>query len=421
MREGDITFFRRKFLNHSTGEIHLEIFVVSETFCYGKKNMKTTGVNAKFRQTIFVSIYRQSALGTLRCFTNILVARILHGWERGISRFSVDFFPKNFIGNTSSFQKISCSEIFLWMRGGISCFPVEKKTFNHSTGKFYWERFVVWENFWYLKKWMDKTGGISKFCGTLVSCYRKDFWELFGISKNFWQQEVYMDERRGYHVFQSKSFESQYQRISLGNLRGFRSFLEWEDIYEEDGGNANFRQILFVSFYRESALGTIRCFTKLLVARILHKWEKGISRFSVANFLYQSFESFLWELFVVSEKFWKRKYLGMRRGYHVFQSILFVSEYQKISLGALQCFRKIPVAKSLNGCEGGYHVFRSILFDSWYRKLSLGTFQCFKKYVAAKSLYGWEKGISRFSVNFSCLILAKNFIVNNSLFQRNFW
>ena len=44
MREGDITFFRRNILNHSTGEIHWQNFVVSETFWYGKKNMNKTGV-----------------------------------------------------------------------------------------------------------------------------------------------------------------------------------------------------------------------------------------------------------------------------------------------------------------------------------------------------------------------------------------
>ena len=44
MREGDITFFSRKVLNHSTGEFHWEIFVVSDTFYIGKKCMNNTGV-----------------------------------------------------------------------------------------------------------------------------------------------------------------------------------------------------------------------------------------------------------------------------------------------------------------------------------------------------------------------------------------
>ena len=219
------------------------------------------------------------------------------------------------------------------MWGGISRFPVAF-VLTHKTANFHWELFSVSENFWYGKRSSEKTEVVAKFRHIFcVSIYRKIgwelfvvsrnfrqrkrfmdarrditfcrrflsshftanlFWELFGVSKTFWQRKVDMDETRGYHVFPWKYFESQFRRNSLRSLRGFRKFLVWEEIYEQDGGNANFRQTFFVSFYRESALGTLRCFTKVLVAVILHEWERGISRFSVANFLYQSFGNFFW-------------------------------------------------------------------------------------------------------------------------------
>ena len=297
MREGDITFFRRNFLNHSTGEIHWEIFVVSETFCHGNKNMKKTGGNAKFCQTIFVSIYRESALGTLRCFTKYLVARILHGWSRGISRVSVAIFlyqsfeifhrelfsasrklwlrkvcmdewrgfhifpssffcltiPKNFIGNTSSFQKFPVAKTFFGCEGGYHVFSWKNLSITvpeSFIGNASWFEKVsgIWRNKW------TRRGVSQSSVKTLVSCYRKDFWEVFGVSKKFWQQKNCMDERRGYQVF---------------------------------------RLIFIVSPYRKLFLGTLRCFQNFLAAKSLFGWEKGISRFSVEKFWITVPENFI--------------------------------------------------------------------------------------------------------------------------------
>ena len=180
-------------------------------------------------------------------------------------------------------------------------------------------------------------------------------------------------------------------------------------MYEQIGGNASFRQTFCVSFYREIALGTLRCFTKVLLAGILLEWEKGISRFSVANFLYQSFESFLWELFVVSENFSQRKYLGMRRGLSRFPVGLFRLTIPKRFIGSSSVFqgnsgsekfvwmwggisrfpvdfvsshntenfhwelfsvsRKLSHRKVCMDERRGYHVFQSKTFESQYRRI----------------------------------------------------
>ena len=230
-------------------------------------------------------------------------------------------------------------------------------------------------------------------------------------------------------------------------------------MYEQYGGNANFRQTFFVSFYRESALGTLRCFTKVLVAGILHEGEKGISRFSVATFLYQSFESFLWELFVVSENFSHRIYLGMWRGLSLFpvdlfrltipkcfigsssvfqensgsenfvwmrevdftfsRRVFFVSQCRKILLGTLPRSRKFPVAKTFYGCEGGYQVFPwKKKFQSQYRKVLLGTLRGLRKFLVFEEINGQDGGYLKVLSKLWSHVTEKIF-GNSSGFQRN--
>ena len=159
-------------------------------------------------------------------------------------------------------------------------------------------------------------------------------------------------------------------------------------MYEQIGGNASFRQTFCVSFYREIALGTLRCFTKVLLAGILLEWEKGISRFSVANFLYQSFESFLWELFVVSENFSQRKYLGMRRGISRFP-VDFVSTHntENFHWELFSVSRKLSHRKVCMDERRGYHVFPSKFFKSQYQRNSLGKLRRFRNFLLWGEIY----------------------------------
>ena len=216
-----------------------ELFGVSKKFWQRKICMDGSGGHLVFPWNYFESQYRRNSLGNLRGFRNLLVwqkhinktgamqisvkhflfpftekvhwqlfvvsenfsLRKYLGTRQGLSRFPVEFFrliiPKNFIGSSSVFQENSGSEKFVWMWAGLSRFPVDFVS-THNTENFHWE--------------------------------------LFSVSRKMSERKVCMDERRGYHVFPSKFFESQYRRNSLGNLRRFRNFLLWEEKYEKDGG-----------------------------------------------------------------------------------------------------------------------------------------------------------------------------------------
>ena len=402
------------------------MLVVSETLWYGKKHMNKTGVNANIRQTIFVSFYRESALGTLRCFTKILVEGILHVWSRGISRFSVAIFlyqsleifhrellivsrrlwqrkvckderrgyhvfpssfscltlPKNFIGNTSSFQKISGIENFLWMRGGGGrrnhVFPWKKISITvpeSFIGNASWFENVsgIWRNKW------SRRGYISNFCQNFGLILPKRFlgtlrgfkeilaaknlcgweWGISGfaveilwitvpekfIEKSPWFQKLSVMRiniwtRRGKCKFPSIIFCLLLPRNCIGNTPVFhKSSGSRNFAWMREGVITFFCRKFSVSEFRKFSLGSLRCFRKLLPAKLLRDATGDIT--------------------------FSRRFLS--------------SHNTKISLGALQCFKKIPVAKNFYGCEGGYHVLRSILFRLMITKTFIGNFSVFKE------------------------------------------
>ena len=308
--------------------------------------MKKTGGNAKFRQTIFVSIYRESALGTRRCFTKDLVARILHGWSRGISRFSVAIFlyqcfeifhRELFVASRKLWQRKVCMD----ERRRVHLFP-SSFFLSHNAEYFYWEHFLVPEIFPVAKTFYGCEGGYhvfprkklsitvpKSFIGnascfekvsgfwrnkwsrrgvsrssvkTLVSCYRKDFWVLFGVSKKFWQQKNCMDERGGYQVF---------RLIFLSHIT--ESFLWVQFHFSQTSGSENISWIL--GGYRvlpskpsgltiaKTLLGSLSVFQKLSVReKFLWMGEGDITFFS-RKVLNHSTGEFHWEIFVVSDTF----------------------------------------------------------------------------------------------------------------------
>ena len=341
-----------------------------------------------FRGKKFQSQYRKVLLGTLRGLRKFLVFEEINGQNGGYLKFLSKFWShitEKIFGNSSRFQRNSGSVKFLWMRVGDIRF-FRGNALNHSTGEILWELLVVSKNF-SQREYLGMRRGISGFP---VDFFRlKKPTNFIGSSSVFQENpvaKILYGCEGGYHIFRSILFRlwnpqtfigkfSVYQEICRsekfvwmreGDITFFRrNFLNhstgeihWEMLVVSEtlwygkkhmnktGVNANFRQTIFVSFYRESALGTLRCFTKILVERILHVWSRGISRFSVAIFLYQSFEFFHRELFIVSGKLWQWK-VGMdeRRGCHVFPSNFFKSQYRRNSLGNVSRFRNFMVWK----------------------------------------------------------------------------
>ena len=108
-----------------------------------------------------------------------------------MSQGSIAFFrqnfcltlPKTLLGNSPVFQNISGCGKFEWKREGEMKF-FRRKFLNPSTRNFYWELFVVSESFCYVKKLMDKMGGISNFRHTILCQITGKFhWELFVVQK----------------------------------------------------------------------------------------------------------------------------------------------------------------------------------------------------------------------------------------------
>ena len=138
----------------------------------------------------------------------------------------------------------------------------------------------------------------------------------------------------------------------------------------------------------------------------MHK--KGISRFSVVVSCLTVPKQFVEETFCVSENFWHRNILCIRRGYHEFLSRFLSHTTEKFRERTLLCFRKFLVSKNL--CvRGRCHDFLSRFFVSHYRKIS------WKNPSVLQKISGIEKcmhkrTMSRFSFEFFCLSAPKHFV-----------
>ena len=194
-----------------------------------------TQVSVKF---VFVSYHRKSSLRSLRCFTKFLLPRKLYGWEKGISRFSVDIFcltlPQTLFRNSSVFQKNYGIDKIVWMRKGDITFsgkifcPKLPETFfgKPSFLTFFRRKFSVsqyqtfslrtlhgFKKFLLWEEMNGLDGRHRKFPSNLIlPPFTEKFpLELFVVWEKFWQQNVFMDAKEGYHVFPSIFFVSHYR------------------------------------------------------------------------------------------------------------------------------------------------------------------------------------------------------------------
>ena len=150
-KKGISRFFVEEIFNHSNGKFPWKLFVVSETFWYGKKKLKKPGGNANFRETFLVSFYRESALGTLRCSRIIQVAKTFYGCEEWYhvlprKKFSITV-TESFIGNYSWFQKLSGMGRKSWTRRGVMRISVKHFLSPFTEDVVHWEHFGVSQKF----------------------------------------------------------------------------------------------------------------------------------------------------------------------------------------------------------------------------------------------------------------------------------
>ena len=164
-------------------------------------------------------------------------------------------------------------------------------------------------------------------------------WELFGASKKIWLRKICIDERRGYDVFPSSTFESQYRKL-FRELFGV-SEISWYGMkYMDKTGLSQASVIFLVSFYWKTSLGTLRCFKKFSVCENIARIREGDITFFRRNFSVPQFRNFsLGTLRCEKKTSGNETFLRIQGRCHVFRQTVFVSGFPKISLGTLRCFR----------------------------------------------------------------------------------
>ena len=163
--------------------------------------------------------------GTRLCYRKFRVSKnSMH--KRGISQISIENLlshsTEDFREGILCFWKNPGSEKIFWMKSGVSCFSVES-FWSHIAEEFREHPFIVSKKLGY-RKILCLIGCIMLFCRKfLVSQCRKIWWaslqcfKKFGATSNFIHQR-----RRGYQVSPSKTFVTQYRKMSLRNSSVFQ-------------------------------------------------------------------------------------------------------------------------------------------------------------------------------------------------------
>ena len=153
------------FLSHSAENFCRGILYCCKNFGY-RKSLDKGGGNHDFPSEFLSHCIEIVHWRTLWCFRKILLSKIfMH--RRGALRFCRNFCltgPKRkaLLRNPSVFRKISGIEKNLWIRGGVSRFPVEI-FMSHSAQNFRKEILLFLRKFLVSKKYMDEKGGITFF------------------------------------------------------------------------------------------------------------------------------------------------------------------------------------------------------------------------------------------------------------------
>ena len=222
--------------------------------------------------------------------------------------------PKNFVEEPFCVSESFCYRKLIGIREkGVSRFSVEN-VWSHSAEKFRLgtlrciKKFRVWKIF------MNQRGGGITFL------HRKLFvtqYQKFPLGTTSMHQKIsgledfYASERGWYHVSPSKTFCHTIPKISVGDYFdasenfGFRRIL---CIREGDGITFLHRK-LFATQYRKISLRNTSVYQKVSGIEKFYASERGVSRFSVENFLSHSADKNrrtlrCFERFLVGKKFY---------------------------------------------------------------------------------------------------------------------
>ena len=288
--EVDITFLQQIFLFHITKKIHCDFFIVSEELSFIKNfpwvgwgnqlsveqffcltlSKKINGNSSLFQKNSggekfygrengislllsipFVSHHRKLSLGTLRGFRKILVWKKYMDKTGGIANFRqvcfCPIFPKKIIEKSSVFQKHSVSEKIPWMREGVSRFSIA----NFSVSQFRKISLGTLRGFRKFLAAKSSIGceGTHHVLPSNFSCLTlpKNFIGISSVFQKTSGSKNFLCMTEGdITFFRRKVFESQYRKVSLGTLPGFRKkLLISDETYGQDGGFSKIPSYLF--------------------------------------------------------------------------------------------------------------------------------------------------------------------------------
>ena len=169
-------------------------------------------------------------------FEKEIVLKKFYGWKGGYHVSPLNYFgltvPKNFVREFHCFWENFRFQKVLWMKTGVSRFPVGK-FWSHSAEKFGGHPFKVSENLGYRKILCIITIFRRKF---FVSQCRKLSWASVQCFRKFGVSKILM-HIRDITFFRRIFFVSQCRKLSLENpsvsekIFGFKKFYGWKRGY----------------------------------------------------------------------------------------------------------------------------------------------------------------------------------------------
>ena len=201
IREGDITFLRRKLLSHITEKFRWGTLRCFRHFRVSQNFMHKKGLSLNSVEQFFSHSADKIRRRTLLCFARILVSKIFKQRRGEASRFCRKFFyltgPKKFRqGTILCFRKFLVGKKNLWIRrGGITIF--RRKFFVSLYQNISLENTLVFQKNSFIENFHAWEGGgeASRFCRNFLS-HRTEtksfvknpsvFQKISGIEKNLW-------------------------------------------------------------------------------------------------------------------------------------------------------------------------------------------------------------------------------------------
>ena len=254
---------------------------------------------------------------------------------------------------------------------------------------------------------MNRRGGIKIFCPKVsVSLPTNFVGEHFGVSGNFgYRKNLCIGEGGGISFPRRKLFVTQYRKISLGNTSVYREFSGIEKFCaSEREGVSHFSVENFLSHStKKFRWGTLRCIRKIRVSKeFMHQRGRGYQFSPSKTVCHTVSKIFVGEHSGVSGNFGYRKTLCIREGGSItfLRRKLFVTQYQKISLGNTSVYQKNSgIEKFYASQRGGYHISQSKTFFHTVPKIVFGEHFVESGILGFEKFYASEReGVSPFSV-----------------------